>query len=125
MKNTLYPILLVLVCVTSCTSVSHFEDNSMHKLVEKYGGTVSIKPSYYSKTVKEAKQRMSKLERFMALSPDSLIIQSSSSQRNRSGVVETGSIDSFFCNKNKIDYIKVHEISSPNIHFYTCTSVDK
>ena len=52
----------------------------MHDLVEKYGGNVSSKPSYYSKTIKEAKQRMSQLEWIMALSPDSLIIQSSISQ---------------------------------------------
>ena len=91
----------------------------MHKLVEKYGGAVSSKPSYYSKTMKEAKQRMSQLERFMALSPDSLTIQASISKSNGSGTNEAGSIDSFFCNKNKIDYIKSHEISSPNIHFYT------
>jgi hypothetical protein len=125
MKNTLYPMLLGVVCLTSCSSVSHFEENSMHKLVKKYGGAVSSKPSYYSKTIKEAKLRMSQLERFMALSPDSLIIQSSISQSNGSGASEPGSIDSFFCNKNKIDYIKAHEISSPNIHFYTCASASK
>lgn len=53
---------------------------------------------------KEIKRRLSNIERFLALVPDSV-------------VTKANKIDSFYANPSKIIYIQKHHLITKNIHF--------
>lgn len=105
--------IMSLLFIVSCQSTRKFETKEISRLCIVYKTNFTPASERSPETRKQIKNRLEQLERYMALSPDSIVISQESGESADKAVV-----DSFYSNINKISYIQRHKLESAHKIFY-------
>jgi hypothetical protein len=105
MLKTLFCLLIVMVARFDPDPVVYFQSN-IEILSQRYHFHYK-KVEMQISSIKEAQEKLDKIEAFAALTIDSL-----------RGDLGTHTMDSFYKNPYKIKYIVDHQLMTPHKHFY-------
>ena len=95
--------------IISCQSTKNYRTTEIKRIATLYHANIKPDPNKPVTSRKELKKNLEKLERYVALSPDSLVITQDSGQS-----AEKAAVDSFYKKIPKINYIKEHKLESPH-----------